>query len=101
MTRTLRFITLLALAGLFALPVAVDAKPDAAADSFKRMDSNKDDKIVMEEFAATFPDMREAAFVAIDRNGDKIIDTEEWAIFVKNHASDMKANKMACPPAKN
>jgi len=70
MTRTLRFITLLALAGLFALPVQADAKPDtksdAACDSFSRLDKNKDEKIILEEFTLAFPNMREAAFVAIE-----------------------------------
>ena len=94
MTRTLRFLTLMALVGLFALPVQVDAKPDAACDSFSRMDKNKDDRILLEEFTLAFPNMREAAFVAIDRNGDKVIDREEWVVFIKNHAADMKNSKM-------
>lgn len=94
MTRTLRFITLLALAGLFALPVQADAKSDAACDSFSRLDKNKDEKIVLEEFTVAFPNMREAAFVAIDRDGDKVIEREEWAVFIKNHAADMKNSKM-------
>lgn len=91
MTHTLRFLTLLALTGLMAMPVAVDAKADVARDSFERMDKNKDEKVLFEEFSIAFPNMREAAFTAIDRNGDKIIDQEEWTVFIKNHASDMKA----------
>ena len=95
MTQHLRFATLLVLSGLLALPAAVQAKPEAASESFKRMDNNRDNKIVLEEFTIAFPNMREAAFAAIDRNGDKIIDQEEWAVFIKNHGADMKARKMS------
>ena len=93
MTRQLRCATLLVLSGLLALPTAVQAKPDHAAASFQRMDTNKDDQIVLEEFTIAFPNMREAAFAAIDSNGDKVIGQDEWAVFVKNHGADMKDRK--------
>lgn len=54
-------------------------------DRFVIMDANGDDKVVIEEFRAAFPNMNENAFVVIDKNGDKVIDRVEWAEFMENH----------------
>ena len=62
-----------------------------AEASFARMDADKDGKVTPEEFAAAYPQMKEAAFTSIDTNGDKVISKEEWMAFAKGHAADEAA----------
>ena len=109
MTRTLRLTDLslrqmfglLALLSLLTLPAlaAQAAEPPAAApkDKFAEMDKNNDGKVVLEEFTAAFPGMREEAFKSIDKNGDGVVVREEWEVFSRQHASGMKPGNM--PPA--
>lgn len=58
----------------------------AGAERFDQMDANKDNKVVLEEFRAAFPNMNEKAFDVIDINGDKAIDRTEWLEFSAGHA---------------
>lgn len=107
MTRTLRLpdlsafwqmFGLLALLSLLALPALAAENPASAPqDKFAEMDKNNDGKVVLEEFTATFPGMREEAFRAIDKNGDGVVVREEWEAFSKDHAAGMKPGTM--PPA--
>ncbi|WP_298033474.1 calcium-binding protein [uncultured Desulfovibrio sp.] len=103
MTRVLRFsappvfwwmFALLALAGLLALPGLVRAAADpakaASRDKFEEMDTNKDGKAVLTEFQAAFPNMKENAFVVIDKNDDGAIERVEWNEFLKGHTAGMK-----------
>jgi len=90
----MKYLSFAAAAVLCLWAAAAQAAPDATAqpqadkpDKFAMMDTNKDGKVTYEEFKACFPDMREEAFTVIDKNGDKVIDREEWDAFVKNHAS--------------
>ena len=112
MTRVLRFpalpvllrmFALLALAGLLALPAlqaraADDPAKAASKDKFEEMDKNKDGKVILEEFQASFPNMKESAFVVIDKNGDGAIDRVEWDEFLKGHAAGMKPGMGGMPP---
>ncbi|MDY3810659.1 EF-hand domain-containing protein [Desulfovibrio porci] len=111
MTRVLRFsaqpvfwqmFALLALAGLLALPTLTRAADDPAKaaprDKFEEMDTNKDGKVVLEEFQAAFPNMKESAFVVIDKNGDGAIERVEWDEFLKGHAAGMKPGMGGMPP---
>lgn len=111
MTRVLRFsaqpvfwqmFALLALAGLLALPTLTRAADDLAKaaprDKFEEMDTNKDGKVVLEEFQAAFPNMKESAFVVIDKNGDGAIERVEWDEFLKGHAAGMKPGMGGMPP---
>lgn len=112
MTRVLRFpalpvllrmFALLALAGLLALPAlqaraADDSAKAASKDKFEEMDKNKDGKVILEEFQASFPNMKESAFVVIDKNGDGAIDRVEWDEFLKGHAAGMKPGMGGMPP---
>lgn len=89
---------LLALLSLLALPALAAEKPTTAPkDKFAEMDRNNDGKVVLEEFMATFPGMREEAFKSIDKNGDGVVVREEWEIFSKDHAAGMRPGTM--PPA--
>ncbi|WP_300906801.1 calcium-binding protein [uncultured Desulfovibrio sp.] len=111
MTRVLRFpslptfwrmFALLALASLLTLPTLARAADDPAKavprDKFEAMDTNNDGKVVLEEFQAVFPNMKESAFVVIDKNGDGAIGRVEWDEFLKGHAAGMKPGMGGMPP---
>lgn len=83
-----------------AFPGAGEQAGKSAADKFEEMDKNKNGKVVMEEFRAVFPNMREEAFVTIDKNGDGVIDRMEWDEFIKGHAAGMKPGPMGGMPPK-
>lgn len=79
-----------ALAAVFAVTQGL-AMPGqkggmSAADRFDQMDADRDGKVVVEEFRASFPNMNEKAFDVIDINGDKVIDRGEWLEFSAGHA---------------
>lgn len=60
-----------------------------AADqaSFDKMDADKDGKVCQEEFLKAHPGMKPEAFARIDKNGDKVITSEEWGQFMVGHSS--------------
>lgn len=76
--------TLLCMAAL-ALPLALAANAHAD-DKFGQMDTNKDNKVSLEEFQAAYPKMQQAAFDGIDSNKDKSISHEEWDTFMAQHS---------------
>ena len=108
MTRTLRlpdFSALLKVSLLPLLALVLMASPSFAmpgmgsgsggtVDKFSQMDTDKNGKVTSEEFKALFPNMREEAFMAIDKDGDKFISVEEWNAFMKDHSSGMRPNTM-------
>lgn len=58
----------------------------SAGQQFDRMDANRDGRVILEEFSATYPNMNKQAFVIIDKNGDGAIQKPEWIQFLENHA---------------
>ena len=50
----------------------------AGQASFDKMDADKDGKVSQEEFLKAHPGMKPEAFARIDKNGDKVITSEEW-----------------------
>lgn len=70
-------------------PGCAQQKPQAPApmpDRFAVIDTNKDGKVVIEEFRAAFPNMNENAFTVIDLNGDGFIEAAEWNQFMDGHS---------------
>ena len=109
MTRTLHLHDISALLKISLLPLLaalvlmaspIHAMPGMGSDSggmgdkFSQMDADKDGKVSREEFKALFPNMREEAFVAIDKDGDGFISIDEWNGFMKDHSSGMRPNTM-------
>lgn len=75
--------TLLCMSAL-ALPLALVTNAHAD-EKYGQMDTNKDDKVTLEEFQAAYPKMQPAAFEGIDSNKDKSISHEEWHTFMSQH----------------
>ena len=109
MTRTLHLHDISALLKISLLPLLaalvlmaspIHAMPGMGSgsggmgDKFSQMDADKDGKVSREEFKALFPNMREEAFVAIDKDGDGFISIDEWNGFMKDHSSGMRPNTM-------
>ena len=81
----------------WAMPSAAEGAP---VDKFAAADADGNGSLSPEEFKAAFPGMRDAAFAVIDKNGDKLIDREEWDAFAKNHsAKTMEHGNMGGMPA--
>ncbi len=74
-----------------AMPEFADKSKAAAAqkEKFDKMDADKDGKVNWPEFSAAYPQMKEAAFEAIDKNNDKTITQEEWTEFTGGHSKDV------------
>lgn len=68
-------------------------------DRYAKMDADKDGKVTPEEFFATYPQMKEGAFKAIDENGDGFISPEEWKNFAAGHKSSDPHAGMGGAPA--
>ena len=81
-----------------AMPGMGSGEGGGMGDKFSQMDTNKDGKVSREEFKAAFPNMREEAFVAIDKDGDGFISVDEWNGFMKDHSSGMRPNTMTNGP---
>lgn len=82
-------------AGLLLLAAFLGAQPTFAASSpaaerFDQLDTNKDGKLVLEEFRAAFPSLTEQAFVVIDKNGDGAVERAEWVEFTEGHGRGMQ-----------
>jgi hypothetical protein len=52
---------------------------------FGDMDSGKDGRVGWEEFKAFFPHAEPAVFAAVDLNGDRTLDHQEWHAFKSAH----------------
>lgn len=98
-----RFLVAAAL-GAFIAPAWGCAASDSGAppplegqDKFTVMDADADGKVTLEEFTTANPNMNERAFVIIDRNGDKAIAPEEWAVFIETHGQGTGGRPMGAP----
>lgn len=92
----MRYVFLVAvLALLWCVPAyATPDRAGAIGDKFAQMDKNGDGKVSWEEFSAAYPQMREAAFEAIDTSGDAFVSLEEWEAFSQGHSRDMMSSGM-------
>ena len=99
LSRTLP-LAFLAGAVLVFFVSGAEARPEKAAqktleDRYTKMDANADGKVAREEFFAAHPQMKEAAFTAIDTDKDGFISLEEWQGFAAGHqsSSDSQADQ--------
>lgn len=72
-----------------------------AQSRFDQMDKDKDGKVVLEEFRATFPNMSEQAFGMIDVNGSNAIERAEWFDFMEGHAKGRTPGTARTPRMNN
>ncbi len=94
------FLLMAAATYAFANPAMGGNNPAAAAESsFAGIDADKDGKVTPEEFFKVFPNMRETAFTAIDKNNDKIITLDEWKAFYVGHSQDTASHSQMMAPA--
>jgi Ca2+-binding EF-hand superfamily protein len=81
-------------------PAVVWATPELArgvVDKFAQMDTDSNDKVSWEEFAAAYPHTSREAFEAIDTSGDGFISLEEWQTFSQDHSKDRMPLSMGQP----
>lgn len=80
-----------------ALCVAFCTGTAVAADCtrFSAMDGDGNGTLDLQEFTKAYPQIHEAAFLAMDSNGDKTLTCEEWGAFLEAH----RKGQMAMPPA--
>ncbi|MDL2216853.1 EF-hand domain-containing protein [Desulfovibrio sp. OttesenSCG-928-M14] len=103
------------LCALLLVPHEGLARPEMAAqhaqNRFTAMDANNDGQVNKEEFLKAQPEMKEAAFDAIDLDKDGAISAAEWENFVVGHgrqgeggaipghnATERKAPALIMPP---
>ncbi|MCG8531828.1 MAG: calcium-binding protein [Desulfovibrionales bacterium] len=71
---------------LFAFAMlCIFATAASADDKFGQMDTNSDDTVTWEEFAATYPSMKKFAFESIDTDKSDGISHDEWHGFMSGH----------------
>lgn len=80
-------LVLCALVAFGSVAVAMPANMGkSGAERFAMMDKNADGQVVREEFFESMPQMREGAFVAIDKDASNGISLEEWVEFSAGHS---------------
>jgi hypothetical protein len=96
----------LVLAALIAFAPSGHARPERGGQNaearFTAMDANRDGRVSREEFFAALPTMKEAAFAAIDEDGDGFLTLEEWSRFASGHGREdphSGDNAQPAPPA--
>lgn len=100
--------TLLCLLTCALLATDVQAMPgqggesqamDAAIQAFKKADKDGSDSLSKEEFMAAYPNMKEAAFTAIDTDKNGAISRQEWQTFVIGHSMGRSGQGSGMPGA--
>ncbi len=88
--------TLIILALFLGIASLAEANPNAATapasaqEKYKKMDTNSDAEVTLEEFKALYPTMKSNVFDIIDSNNDNVISIKEWMAFQQQHMNDMK-----------
>lgn len=85
---------------LAALITCLWTTPMVADDKFGAMDTDGNGQVSWEEFAATYPNMRKAAFETIDTDASGGLSHDEWHAFMGSHGSGGKkmGGGMSMPP---
>ena len=87
----------LGLALVHGPALAMPGAGKSSAESFQKMDADKDGKVTKEEFAKAHPGMKESTFGVLDKNCDGCLTQEEWDSFMQGHGA-MKAQQGAATP---
>lgn len=72
-------LTLMCLLGWAGTALAVDCT------TFSAMDANGNGTLDLQEFKKAYPQMHDAAFLAMDSNKDSTLTCEEWGAFLESH----------------
>ena len=90
-----------ALAGFYGAGPAFGQMPtphSTAMQRFTAADANNDDMLSLKEFQQAFPQLKQAAFDAIDSNRDGEISRTEWEEFTQGHGQK-SGGLPAVPPS--
>ncbi len=72
-----------------------------ATEKYTKMDSNGDKNVDSAEFKAAYPEMTDAVFGIINKDGNAGISLEEWMEFQTSHMQGMKEDQAAKEKPKN
>ena len=81
----------LGLALVHGPALAMPGAGKSSAESFQKMDADKDGKVSKEEFSKAHPGMKESTFGVLDKNGDGCLTQEEWDSFMQGHGAMNRA----------
>lgn len=87
----------LGLALAAAPAAAMPGAGKSSAESFQKMDADKDGKVTKEEFAKAHPGMKESTFGVLDKDNNGCLTQEEWDSFMQGHGA-MKAQPGGAAP---
>ena len=88
---------LLGLALAHGPALAMPGTGKSSAESFQKMDADKDGKVTKEEFAKAHPGMKESTFGVLDKDNNGCLTQEEWDSFMQGHGA-MKAQPGGAAP---
>ncbi len=77
----------LGLALAAAPAAAMPGAGKSSAESFQKMDADKDGKVTREEFAKAHPGMKDSAFGMLDKDQNGCLSQEEWDSFMQGHGA--------------
>ena len=78
---------LLGLALVHGPALAMPGAGKSSAESFQKMDADKDGKVTREEFTTSHPGMKDSAFDMLDKDRNGCLSQEEWDSFMQGHGA--------------
>ncbi|MBQ7606753.1 MAG: hypothetical protein IJU76_02065 [Desulfovibrionaceae bacterium] len=92
---------------LFSFLACAHAEPPCAEPipgdlaRFCKADADRSGSLSQPEFLAAFPDLTDQAFLALDRDGNGLLDADEWRMHRRSHGggqSTPSSNLLISPP---